>query len=63
MNVYFSEDAYRALEEVTTRSGKSLTDAVAEAIKLSRYVSEIRVQGGHIFVETASGSVRELLIL
>jgi hypothetical protein len=63
INIYFTEDASRALEEVVMRSGRSQSAVLSEAIKLQRWFTEVRAQGGHVFVETASGSVREVVTL
>lgn len=61
VNVYFSDQAYRTLEEVAAARGMSMSEVLRESVALARWWTETRAQGGRILVERPNGSVREVV--
>ena len=62
VNVNFSEDAYRSLEELAARRGVTVSDLVREAINLEKWVDDTTRGGGRILVER-DGQIREVVML
>lgn len=61
-NVYFSDQAFRTLEDLSAQTGLSMSEVIREALKFYRWSLEVRQQGGRIMVERG-GVVRELISL
>lgn len=58
--VNFTAQAYRTLEEISERSGKSMSEVLREAISLRAWFDEERANGNRILIEYPSGRVREV---
>ncbi len=56
----FSQSTYEALEALADAKGGSMSDALRDAIALSRWIKETQDQGGKILVEQ-NGKIREVL--
>lgn len=61
VNVNFSEQAYRALEDLSTHTGKSMSEVLRDAIALKVWFHETLAQGNRVLVEKPNGSIREVL--
>jgi hypothetical protein len=61
VNVNFSDQAYRTLEELAARSGKSMSEVLREAIALKAWFDRERANGNRILVERPHGQVREVI--
>lgn len=60
VNVNFSEGAYRDLDTLADRQGKTKAEVLRDAIALERWVDEARREGGRILIER-DGEVREII--
>ena len=60
VNVNFSDQAYRTLEALATRTGRSMSDVLRDAIQLEKWLADARAQGWHVLLEK-DGRVRELV--
>lgn len=60
VNVNFSDQAYRTLENLASSSGKSMSEVLREAIALKQWFDETRAQGGRILTER-NGATREVI--
>jgi len=63
LNVIFADSTYAVLEELASKKGKSKAEILRDVISLSKYLEDIRTEGGKILVETKSGSIREIIPL
>ena len=61
VNVNFSEEAWRTLQELAERRGKPVSYVIRDAIALERWFEEQRDQGYRILVESG-GVVREVVL-
>jgi len=61
VNVNFSEQAYRTLQDLAAASGKSMSEILREAIALKAWFERERSDGGKILVERSNGQVREVI--
>lgn len=61
VNVNFSDQAYRTLEALATRTGRSMSDVLRDAIALKSWFEQTRAEGGHVLVELPNGKVREVI--
>ncbi len=59
VSVNFAPDTYKALEELA--EGKSISEALRDAIALSKWFKDTRQEGGKILVER-NGVIREILV-
>jgi hypothetical protein len=62
VNVNFSEATYQALEELAHRRGKSMAEALRDAVMLNRWLDEALEEGGRLYVKQ-NGETRELVLL
>jgi metal-responsive CopG/Arc/MetJ family transcriptional regulator len=60
VNVNFSENAYRELNELAQRRGKTMSEVLRDAIELERWFDETRREGNRVLVER-DGKVREII--
>jgi hypothetical protein len=49
------------LEQLATRSGKSMSEVLREAIALKAWFDAERAQGNRVLVERPNGQVREVI--
>jgi hypothetical protein len=61
VNVNFSEQAYQTLQQLSVRTGKSMSDVLRDAIALKAWFEQTRAEGGHVLVEHPDGKVREVI--
>jgi Arc/MetJ-type ribon-helix-helix transcriptional regulator len=61
VNVNFSEQAYQTLQDLASRSGKSMSEVLREAIALKAWFDRERAEGSRILVERPNGQVREVI--
>ena len=61
VNVNFSDQAYRTLEDVAAMRGLTMSDTLRQAIALFSWYVETKRQGGRVLVERPDGAVRELI--
>lgn len=61
VTVNFSEGAYRTLDELARKQGRTKAEVLRNAIALERWVHEVREDGGRLLVERADGSLREVI--
>jgi hypothetical protein len=61
VNVNFSPEIYKTLEDLSNLSGKSMADILRDAIGLEKFVQETRREGGKIYVDR-DGRTSELLV-
>lgn len=59
VNVNFAPSAYAALERLAARRGKTLSDALRDAIQLETWLANAEDDGWHVLLEK-DGRVREL---
>jgi metal-responsive CopG/Arc/MetJ family transcriptional regulator len=60
VNVNFSESAYRTLQELAERQGKTMSEVIRDAISLVRWFDEVQQSGGRVLVER-DGKAREVV--
>lgn len=60
-NVNFSENAYRDLNTLAERKGKSMSEVLRDAVALERWFDETRREGSKVLVEQPDGSIREVI--
>lgn len=60
VNVNFSENAFQALDELSKRKGKSMSDILRDAIALEKWFDDTYREGGKFLVER-DGEVREVI--
>jgi hypothetical protein len=60
-NVNFSEGAYRDLNTLAQRKGKSMSEVLRDAIALERWFDETRREGNKVLVEQPDGRIREVV--
>jgi len=61
-HIYLSEQADALLDDLSTSTGKSISEVVADAARLYRWSLEVRSQGGRLLVER-DGKQREVVSL
>jgi len=61
VNVRFSDQAYRTVQDLAARRGVSMGEIMRQAISVYAWAEEERLQGGHILVEKSNGEIRQLL--
>lgn len=61
VNVYFTDQAFRTLEDVAAVRGCSMSDAMRYALGLARWWAETRAQGSRHLVESSGGQIREVV--
>jgi len=59
-NVNFSEGAYRDLNALAERRGKTMSEVLHDALWLEGKLDSVRREGGKVLVERPDGSVREV---
>ncbi len=62
LNVTFSENAYRTLEELAKQRGTSKAEILRDSIALEKWFEEARQEGGKILIEKKNGELREVFI-
>jgi len=60
-NVNFSEGAYRDLNALAERRGKTMSEVLRDAIALERWFDQTRREGSKVLVEKPDGSMREVV--
>jgi hypothetical protein len=60
VSVNFSPSTYKALEELAHAEGENLSDALRDAIALSKWFLDTKREGGKILVER-NGAIREIV--
>lgn len=60
VTVTFAPSTYRILQELGRGRGKNTSEALREAIALSKWIHDTRAAGGHILVEQ-NGNTREIV--
>lgn len=60
ISVIFSGDIYKALQDLT-KSGKSMSDVIKDAITLEKWISDARKDGYRVLLEK-DGKVKELML-
>jgi len=61
LTVIFAESTYMVLEDLAKRKGKSKAEVLRDAISLSKYLEDVKSEGGRILVERG-GTTREIVI-
>jgi metal-responsive CopG/Arc/MetJ family transcriptional regulator len=61
VNVNFSENAYRTLEDLADRKGKSMSEVLRDAIALEKWFQDTNDEGGKVLVEQEGGRAREVI--
>lgn len=51
VNVNFSDNAYKALQDLAVRKGKSMSDVLRDAIALEKWAQDIGDKGGRVLVQ------------
>ena len=60
VNVNFSDNAYKALEELARAKDKSMSDVLRDAIALEKWFHETHSNGGRVIVEE-NGRSKEII--
>ncbi len=61
IRVRFSDDAYKQLEEISERTGKSIPEILRDALALEKWYEDA-IRGGHrVLVERDNGQLHELV--
>jgi len=60
-NVNFSEGAYRDLNTLAERRGKTMSEVLRDAIALERWFDETNREGNKVLVEQPDGRIREIV--
>jgi hypothetical protein len=60
-NVNFSEGAYRDLNTLAERRGKTMSEVLRDAISLERWFDETKREGNKVLVEQPDGRIREIV--
>lgn len=60
VNVNFSENAYKTLEDLAQRKGKSMSDVLRDSIALEKWFADTHEEGGKVVVEK-DGRAREVI--
>jgi Ribbon-helix-helix protein, copG family len=60
VNVNFSESAYKTLEDLADRKGKTLSEVLRDAIALEKWFQDTNDEGGKVLVEQ-EGRAREVI--
>ena len=60
VSVNFSEGAYKALDELAQRKGKTMSEVLRDAISLEKWFEDTRAEGGRVLVER-DGEAREVI--
>jgi hypothetical protein len=60
VNVNFSENAYKTLEDLAQRKGKSMSDVLRDSIALEKWFADTNDEGGKVVVEK-DGRAREVI--
>jgi predicted transcriptional regulator len=63
VNVNFSDDAYKALKEIASSRGKTISEVLRDAIALEQWYEETKREGGRVIVERQDGREREVVRL
>ncbi len=61
VNVYFSDEAYEALNEIAHRKGKSISDVLRDALALEKWYEDTKQEGARVLVEREDGQLREIV--
>jgi len=61
LTVVFADSTYAALEDLARRKGKSKAEVLRDAISFSKYLEDVKREGGRILVERGT-STREIVI-
>jgi hypothetical protein len=54
-------DAYRDLDELARRLGKTKTEVLRDAVVLEKWFRQAQLDGSKILVETKDGRIREVV--
>jgi hypothetical protein len=60
-NVNFSDAAYRDLNTLAERKGKTMSEVLRDAIALERWFDDARSSGSKVLVEQPDGRIREVV--
>ncbi len=60
VNVNFSDAAYRELNELAQRRGKTMSEVLRDSLALERWFDETQREGSRVLVER-DGKVREII--
>lgn len=60
VTINFSDQAYAALEDLKTRTGKPIAEVLRDAIALKTWFEDERAAGGHILIDDNHG-IREVI--
>lgn len=61
VNVNFSDSAYKTLEELARRKGKTMSEVLREAIALEKWFEDVQNRGDKVLVERQDGKTREII--
>jgi len=61
LTVIFADSTYMALEDLAKRKGKSKAEVLRDVISLSKYLEDVKSEGGRILVERGN-TIREIVI-
>lgn len=61
VNANFTEQTYSTLEELSAKTGHSMSEVLRDSIAVYKWFIDARAQGLHVLVEGPRGSVRELI--
>ncbi len=62
-HVYFSDQAWATLTDMSARSGSSMSEVLRKSLSTYRWFLQTRAQGNRVLVERPDGSLREVLSL
>lgn len=60
LNITFSDKAFRELEELAEKEGKTLSEVIRDALALEHWFDDTRQNGGRVLVER-NGKAREIV--
>lgn len=63
LNADLAPDVAQALQNLATRNGISLSEAVRRAISTEAYLQETRDSGGKVLIEEGGGRLKELVFV
>lgn len=61
VRVNFSDDAYKLLEAIAERTGKSVSEILRDALALEKLYDETVLENGRVLIERKDGSLREVV--
>lgn len=61
VQVAFSAEVYRMLEEIAHKKGKPVAEVIEDAIGLEKWYLETREEGGKVIIEGKNGEKWELV--